>query len=110
MRRGSPPAPGRALAVAALAGGALVGCRGAQAVLDAQGTDAHAIAATAWVLFAGGAVLFVAVLVAIALVVRGPESVRRFFASDRTILAFGVGLPLVTLTVLLVRGLRLEAG
>jgi cytochrome c oxidase subunit 2 len=88
----------------------LLGCRGSQAVLSPRGPHAEAIADVAWLLFAGGVAIFAAVLVAIALALRGPPAARRLLGADRTILAAGVGFPVVTLTALLVHGLRVEAG
>jgi cytochrome c oxidase subunit 2 len=99
---------GRVIA-AATAAAATSACHGAQAVLAPQGPRAEAIADLAWLVFAGGAAIFLAVLAAILLAVRGPEGARRVLAPERTVLAAGVVFPVVTLSALLVHGLRIES-
>jgi cytochrome c oxidase subunit 2 len=101
--------PGARSIAAVTAAGAGLGCQGAQAVLAPHGPQAQEIAALAWLLFAGGSAIFVAVLVAIALAWRGPAAARRLLARDATVLAAGVAFPVVTLSALLVHGLRVEA-
>ena len=67
------------------------------AVLRPAGPEAASIASLAGVLFAGGAVLFAAVLVLLAVALRGPRPVR----AARWVLGGGVALPAVLLSALL---------
>jgi cytochrome c oxidase subunit 2 len=93
---------------AALGAASAVGCHGVQAVLAPAGPHAERLADLAWLVFAGGTLIFVAVLVAIALAARGPDAARAVLGSSRTIVAAGVAFPVVTLTALLIHGLRIE--
>ena len=67
------------------------------AVLRPAGPEAASIASLAGVLFAGGTVLFAAVLVLLAVALRGPRPVR----AARWVLGGGVALPAVLLSALL---------
>lgn len=96
----------RARGAPALAGQLLAGCRGSQSALDPQGPVAAGIAETWWVMFFGGAVIFVVVLaLALYAAFRAPE--RRADVSPQTlIVGGGVVFPIVTLTALLLYGLH----
>jgi cytochrome c oxidase subunit 2 len=93
------------LALAAL----LSGCEGSQAVLAPRGPHAEVTAWLAGLLFAGGTLVLLGVVLAIVFAVRGSPSARAFLAQDRTIVAAGAGLPIVTLSALLAYGLHSTA-
>ena len=82
--------------------GGLIGVLdGMQSVLHAQGGDAEIIAEMAWVLFAGGAVIFCAVmgLAAYALLARRERAAR--LSGTGLVVAGGIVFPAVTLALLL---------
>jgi len=81
-----------------------------QSVLAPVGPYADSTAILSGVLFVGGTLVFLGVMVAIVLAVRSSSRARRFLSRDTTILAFGAGLPIVTLSALLIWGLRIEVG
>jgi cytochrome c oxidase subunit II len=78
-----------------------------QSVLSPHGAEAGQIATLAWVLFAVGAVVLLLVVVAAGLALRGAPGVRRVLAGERTVLAFGLVVPVVVLTALLGYGVFL---
>jgi cytochrome c oxidase subunit II len=82
---------------------ALAGCRreGAQSALAPIGPDAARIAEFSWALFAGGGLIFLAVLVFVFVAAAGGERQRRVLASRRFILAAGVAFPVAVLSALL---------
>lgn len=75
---------------------------GSQSALNPQGPHAAVIAEISWVLFAGGAAIFVLVMALAAWSVWGRP---RLLARHGAILAGGVAFPLVVLSALLVYGL-----
>lgn len=77
---------------------ALAGCEGRQSALDAAGVSAQEILVTSWILFIGGAVIFVVVmaLALYAAFVR-PE---RFPGRKAWVIGGGILFPIVTLTAL----------
>jgi cytochrome c oxidase subunit 2 len=81
-----------------------------QSLLHPYGPHAEATASLAWLLFGGGTLILLGVVVAVALAVRGSSRARRVLARDSTILAAGAGLPIVTLSALLIHSLRVEVG
>jgi cytochrome c oxidase subunit 2 len=81
-----------------------------QSILAPHGPHAEATAAIAWLLFGGGTLILLGVSLAVALAVRGSPRARALLARDATILWAGAGLPIVTLSGLLIHSLRLEAG
>lgn len=83
---------------------ALSGCRGTQSALWPQGPAAQAIADIGWVMFAGAAVILLLVMaLALYAIFRAPEK-RLPISANVLIIVGGVGLPVVTLTALLVYG------
>jgi cytochrome c oxidase subunit 2 len=110
-RSGGPRSVAFALrfALVGLAGIALVACEGEQAALAARGPQAAETAALAWLLFGAGALILCGVMSLVALAARGPARARRALASERSILAGGVVLPVLTLSALLIHGLRIGA-
>ena len=78
-----------------------------QSMLAPGGPDAQAIAKLAWILFGGGAVIFLGVLVLTVLAHWGGIGLRRRLGSTAFVVFAGVVFPLVTLTTLLVHGLLL---
>jgi cytochrome c oxidase subunit 2 len=95
----------RWLSVSALA---LGGCgTDIQSVLAPHGAQAGKIATLAWALFAFGTVVLLIVVVATWLAMRGSTRLRALLARDRTILALGLALPAITLSVLLGYGVFL---
>ncbi len=85
----------------------LAGCEGAQSVLNPAGPDAADIALLSWVLFIGGAVIFAVVLLAIAIAILRPATLRGEGVARRLIIGGGVVFPIVTLSALLTWGLLL---
>lgn len=82
----------------------LAGCRGVQSALWPQGPAAQAIADIGWVMFAGAAVILLLVMaLALYAIFRAPDK-RRPVSANVLIAAGGIGLPVVTLTALLVYG------
>jgi cytochrome c oxidase subunit 2 len=102
-------------ALCAIAGLSLAGCRGVQSSLWPQGPAAQAIANISWIMFAGAtAILLLVMALALYAIYRAPEK-RRPVSANLLIAAGGVGLPVITLTALLVygviemRNMRVEA-
>lgn len=82
----------------------LCGCKGIQSSLDPQGPQAQAIAGIAWSMFWGAAAILLLVMaLALYAVYRTPGK-RAAPDVNRLILAGGVALPVVTLSILLVYG------
>jgi cytochrome c oxidase subunit 2 len=79
---------------------------GVQSVLDPAGPNAAHIARLSWIMFAGGGVIFLAVMALLAWALAAGRS-RRVIASHATIIAGGFVLPVLVLTGLLVYGLVL---
>ena len=71
---------------------------GIQSALDPHGPEAAGIAEIAWVMFGGGAAIFVLVLALVVLALRRPPA---WLASPRLVLAGGVAFPLTVLSALL---------
>jgi cytochrome c oxidase subunit 2 len=92
-----------------LSGLGLFACEGEQAALAARGPQAAETAALAWLLFGAGALILFGVMGLVLLAARGPERARRGLGSERAIVAGGLVLPVVTLSALLVHGLRIGA-
>jgi len=91
-------------ALSALVLSSLAGCRGVQSTLWPQGPAAQAISDIGWVMFAGAAVILLLVMaLALYAIFRIPE--KRLPVSANALIAVGgVGLPVVTLTALLIYG------
>jgi cytochrome c oxidase subunit II len=102
MRR-TPPK--RALVLAVTSG--LAGCTGAQSVLDPSGPAAERIALLAWVLFGLCGAIFLAVLAATWIAIRGPRTARARLASAGSVMVGGIAFPMLTLTGLLAYGIWL---
>lgn len=79
-------------------------------VMMPHGSDAEAITVLSWIMFGGGAVIFLAVLVLSAMAYFGGETLRQRLAGNTFIFYGGVIFPLVTVTALLVYGLMLIGG
>jgi cytochrome c oxidase subunit 2 len=86
---------------------ALVGCEGTQSALDPHGPASGSIAALTWLLLGLMTTIFALVIAVTWLAIGGPESVRRFMAQQRAIVAGGIAFPAVVLSGLLVYGLWL---
>jgi cytochrome c oxidase subunit 2 len=86
---------------------ALVGCEGTQSALDPHGPASGSIAALTWLLIGLMTTIFALVIAVTWLAIGGPESVRRFMAQQRAIVAGGIAFPAVVLSGLLVYGLWL---
>lgn len=67
-----------------------------------SGEDAARIAEIGWVLYVGGAAIFVAVAALMAFAIFGPEPVRRRLSRPALIVGAGIAFPIVALTALLV--------
>jgi cytochrome c oxidase subunit II len=97
----------RTLALTAT-GGLAAGCSGGvQSALDPAGPAAERIALLAWVLFGLCGLIFLAVLLATWLAIRGPPAVRARLAGTGTVWVGGIALPIFTLTGLLGYGVWL---
>lgn len=81
-----------------------------QSVLAPHGPEAAAVATLGWALFAGGALICLAVAALVVLATRGGAGSRRIIASERFIVGSGVVLPVVVLAGLLSWGLALAGG
>src|SRR5688572_18383517 len=81
-----------------------------QSVLAPHGPEAAAVATLGWSLFAGGALICLAVAALVVLATRGGGATRRIIASERFIVWSGVLLPVVVLAGLLSWGLVLAGG
>jgi cytochrome c oxidase subunit 2 len=96
MRRASAK---RALVLAVMT--ALPGCAGVQSVLDPGGPAAARIALLAWVLFGLCGAIFLAVLAATWIAIRGPRAARAGLASVGSVVIGGIAFPILVLTGLL---------
>lgn len=85
----------------------LAGCTQADSVLTPEGPRAAEIARLAWVLFILCTAIFVIVMAATALALRGPQQIRAWLADRNAIVAGGIIFPAVTLTLLLGYGVWL---
>ena len=81
-----------------------------QSALAPAGPEAEAIAALAWIMFGGGALITAVVIASTVLARHGGDRLRRLMAGDGFIVAAGVAFPLVVLVALLVHGLLLMGG
>jgi cytochrome c oxidase subunit 2 len=79
----------------------------AQSVLTPAGPDGERLAELSWLLFGGGAMIFLAVAAFLAAAAFGGPSARATLGSRRFILAGGVAFPVVVLTALLLHALFL---
>ncbi len=93
--------------LAAACGLLLTACEGPQSALDPHGPAAASIAVLTWFLFGLMTAVFAIVVAAAWLAIGGPDSVRRFIAQKRAIVAGGIVFPAVVLSALLVYGLWL---
>jgi cytochrome c oxidase subunit 2 len=82
---------------------------GIQSALHPQGPQADAIATMSWVLIGGSALVALVVLALAAYALYGPEKSRAWASGERFVIWGGIVFPVITLSALLVYGLRLEA-
>jgi cytochrome c oxidase subunit 2 len=86
-----------------------------QSALQPAGVNSQAISDLTWVMFYGGAAIFIVVMAAIGLALTGPALLRRMLGTKAMIIGGGAAFPAVVLTALLawgftiVRDLRAEA-
>ena len=78
-----------------------------QSVLSPVGADAEGIATLSWIMFGGGAIIFLGVLLLTICAYWGGDALRRRLASDEFIFAGGIVFPIATLVALLIYGLML---
>jgi len=78
-----------------------------QSVLSPAGPDAEATTALSWIMFGGGAMIFLGVVFVALIAYRGSETWRRRISSDAFIFYAGIVFPTVTLVALLIYGLML---
>lgn len=80
----------------------LAGCAGVQTPLDPWGPEAGRIAWLTWLLFGGGAAIFVLVMALLAWALLAPDRLRRGFRGRGFVIGGGIVFPVVTLVALLV--------
>lgn len=80
-----------------------------QSALEPRGSNAAVIADLSWVLFVGGGVIFVAVMLLAALAVFAPASLRAVLGRRGLIIGGGIVFPVVVLSALLVYSLMAAA-
>lgn len=79
----------------------LTGCREDQSVLFPQGPRAAHIAHLAWLLFGGGSIILIIVIIALWLAIRGSPQARARLAGQGAVVAGGIIFPAITLSALL---------
>lgn len=79
-------------------------------MLDPLGPAAREIGALWWAMFAASVVIFALVLAAVLIALFGPDSVRRRIAPMRLIVAGGIVLPVVTLSILIPFNVTVSSG
>lgn len=84
---------------------ALAACDGSQSAMDPRGASAHDLARLSWILFIGGAVIFLMVMALVAYAAFGPVDGRRRLGNRKVVVVGGIAFPVVTLSALLVYGL-----
>lgn len=82
----------------------LVACDEVQSVLAPAGPHADAISILGWVMFIGGGLIFLLVCTLTGIAVLLPAERRQWLGKRSIIIAGGIGLPVVVLTLLLVYG------
>ena len=83
----------------------LGGCGGVQSALDPAGGDAQRLYVLSWVLFVGGAAIFVGVMALLLFAILARPQRRAWLGTSRTAFAGGLVFPVVTLSALLPYGL-----
>lgn len=83
------------------------GCSGIQSALDPAGTEAQSVATLFWVMTAGGAVIWLAVMGLFVYATRWRKGPHSEASAGRVIFWGGVVFPVVTLTALLAYGLSM---
>lgn len=99
-------AGGFTVAATTLAAG---GCGGVQSVHAPAGFNAGAIGLLGWIMYAGGAVIFLMVMVLLVIALTASPERKRFLTGSGAVIAGGLILPVVVLTALLVYGLAIAA-
>jgi cytochrome c oxidase subunit 2 len=77
------------------------GCSGSQSVLAPEAEGAHQIAHLSWILFGLCSAIFLFVIVAALLAMRGPTKIRAILADPSAVVVGGILFPVVILTSLL---------
>lgn len=106
-RHGRARVPRRAGSVAALIVPLVAGCQGVQSALDPAADAAGRLAALSWAMFAGGAAIFLAVMILLLVALFARPERRRWLADRRVVVAGGLIFPVLTLSTLLTYGLFL---
>lgn len=83
------------------------GCSEMQSTLAPRGPDADRIALLSWILFGGGTMILVLVMISAGIALLGPARWRASMATERWIIGGGLIFPVVTLAILLIYGLLL---
>lgn len=73
-----------------------------QSALNPRGIAAERIAEISWVLFIGGGIIFLVVMLLACVALFGTPSQRKFLSRRKIILGGGIAFPVVTLTILLI--------
>jgi cytochrome c oxidase subunit II len=73
-----------------------------QSALSPRGIAAERIAEISWVLFIGGGLIFLAVMLLTCIALFGTPSQRAFLAQKKMVIGGGIAFPVVTLTILLI--------
>ena len=87
----------------------LAACEGQQSALQPSGPGARDAAILWWAMLAGSVLIFALVLVLLLYAVLRPPERRRHVSTERMIVAGGVALPVVALSILLPFGLNMGA-
>lgn len=80
-------------------------CSEVQSVMAPNGAQAGRLAELSWVLFVGGAIIFVVVMAIAAAALSGREGICGYLRREHVVIWGGLVFPVVTLTVLLIYGL-----
>ncbi|HEV7293430.1 MAG TPA: cytochrome c oxidase subunit II [Devosia sp.] len=78
---------------------------GIQSALAPAGPHAGWVAHLSWLIFIGGGLILLLVVILTGMAIFAPERVRRGLGQRRTVIIGGIAFPLVTLTALLIYGL-----
>ncbi|MCT9000306.1 cytochrome c oxidase subunit II [Chelativorans intermedius] len=88
----------------------LTACSGSQSVLEPSGPHADAIWRIGWIMFTGGALIFLLVIGLTVLTIILPQERRRWLAQQNVVIAGGIVFPVAVLSLLLGYGFFVTRG